>query len=59
MLEFVAYRPLRKRNSPPLIALISAIGASFMLSEAMGLRDKPFKWFGTDDNLTDYVGRPA
>ena len=57
-LEFVAYRPLRKRNSPPLIALISAIGASFVLSEAMGLRDKPFKWFGADDNLTEYVGRP-
>ena len=47
----MAYRPLRKRNSPPLIALISAIGASFALSELMGLRDKPFKWFGLDDNL--------
>jgi branched-chain amino acid transport system permease protein len=57
-LEFVAYRPLRKRNSPPLIALISAIGASFVLSEAMGLRDKPFKWFGADKDLVDYVGRP-
>jgi branched-chain amino acid transport system permease protein len=57
-LEFVAYRPLRKRHSPPLIALISAIGASFVLSEAMGLRDKPFKWFGADDDLSDYVGRP-
>jgi branched-chain amino acid transport system permease protein len=58
LLEFVAYRPLRKRNSPPLIALISAIGASFTLSEAMGLRDKPFKWFGLNDDLGDYVGRP-
>ncbi|KRE52800.1 branched-chain amino acid ABC transporter permease [Phycicoccus sp. Soil748] len=57
-LEFVAYRPLRKRNSPPLIALISAIGASFVLSEAMGLRDKPFKWFGLDTDLASYVGRP-
>ena len=57
-LEFVAYRPLRKRNSPPLIALISAIGASFVLSEAMGLRDKPFKWLGIDSQLVDYVGRP-
>src|SRR5580765_2568603 len=28
VLEYVAYRPLRKRNSPPLVALISAIGAS-------------------------------
>jgi branched-chain amino acid transport system permease protein len=58
LLEFVAYRPLRKRNSPPLIALISAIGASFTLSEAMGLRDKPFTWFGLNDDLGDYVGRP-
>src|SRR6476620_12227653 len=39
-LERFAYRPLRKRNAPPLIALISAIGASFVLSELMGLRDK-------------------
>jgi branched-chain amino acid transport system permease protein len=57
-LEFVAYRPLRKRNSPPLIALISAIGASYTLSEAMGLRDKPFKALGLDVQLADYVGRP-
>lgn len=58
LLEYFAYRPLRKRNSPPLIALISAIGASFALSELMGLRDKPFKWFGLDDDLAPYVGRP-
>ncbi|QGN57178.1 branched-chain amino acid ABC transporter permease [Nostocoides sp. HKS02] len=58
VLEFVAYRPLRKRNSPPLIALISAIGASFVLSEAMGLRDKPFVWLGLDTKLVNYVGRP-
>lgn len=58
ILEFVAYRPLRKRSSPPLIALISAIGASYVLSEAMGLRDKPFAWFGLNDDLSEYVGRP-
>ncbi len=57
LLEYFAYRPLRKRNSPPLIALISAIGASFALSELMGLRDKPMKWFGLD-GLQDYLGRP-
>ncbi|WP_270889421.1 branched-chain amino acid ABC transporter permease [Pedococcus sp. 5OH_020] len=57
LLEFVAYRPLRKRNSPPLIALISAIGASFTLSELMGLRDKPLKWFNAS-GLQDYLGRP-
>jgi branched-chain amino acid transport system permease protein len=58
ILERVAYRPLRKRNSPPLIALISAIGASYTLSEAMGLRDKPFTWFHQDQKFAAYVGRP-
>jgi branched-chain amino acid transport system permease protein len=57
IVEFVAYRPLRKRNSPPLIALISAIGASFTFSELMGLRDKPMKWFHLD-SLQPYLGRP-
>ena len=55
LIERVAYRPLRKRNAPPLIALISAIGASFVLSEAMGLREKIAGWFGLDDTLRDYV----
>jgi branched-chain amino acid transport system permease protein len=55
LLERVAYRPLLKRNSPQLMALISAIGASFVLSEAMGLRDRITGWFGLDDNLTRYV----
>ncbi|OFE17695.1 inner-membrane translocator [Humibacillus sp. DSM 29435] len=55
VIERVAYRPLRKRNAPPLIALISAIGASFVLSEAMGLREKIARWFGLDDTLRDYV----
>ena len=58
VLERVAYRPLRRRNSPPLIALISAIGASFALSELMGLRDKVARLFGLDDNLARYVQRP-
>jgi branched-chain amino acid transport system permease protein len=35
-LEFVAYRPLRRRNSPRLVFLISAIGASLALAEAVG-----------------------
>ncbi|MEZ0580922.1 branched-chain amino acid ABC transporter permease [Nocardioides sp. MH1] len=39
LLERVAYRPLLNKNAPKLIALISAIGASFALSEAMGVRD--------------------
>ncbi|GAA0557645.1 branched-chain amino acid ABC transporter permease [Paractinoplanes ferrugineus] len=36
VVERVAYRPLRKRNAPPLIFLISAIGASVALMEAAG-----------------------
>jgi branched-chain amino acid transport system permease protein len=39
LIERVAYRPLINKNAPKLIALISAIGASFALSEAMGVRD--------------------
>ncbi|MFL6105805.1 MAG: branched-chain amino acid ABC transporter permease [Marmoricola sp.] len=55
LLERVAYRPLIKKNAPKLIALISAIGASFALAEAMGLRDHFAKRFGLDDNLKNYV----
>ena len=55
LLERVAYRPLRQRNAPPLIALISAIGASFVLSELMGLRSKITGWVGLDTVLRDYV----
>jgi branched-chain amino acid transport system permease protein len=31
VLERVAYRPLRRRNAPPLVFLITAIGASFTI----------------------------
>jgi branched-chain amino acid transport system permease protein len=55
LLERVAYRPLLKRNSPQLMALISAIGASFVLSESMGLRDNITRWLGLNDNLSRYV----
>jgi branched-chain amino acid transport system permease protein len=55
LLERVAYRPLRRRHAPKLVALISAIGASFALSETMGLRDNITAWFGLDDNLGRYV----
>jgi branched-chain amino acid transport system permease protein len=57
ILERVAYRPLLRRNAPRLIALISAIGASFMLAELMGLRDRVAGWFGLDDDLANYVSR--
>jgi branched-chain amino acid transport system permease protein len=56
-LERVAYRPLRKRNAPPLIALISAIGASFVLAEVVGLRDKLAALVGLEVKLDAYVGR--
>jgi branched-chain amino acid transport system permease protein len=36
MLERVAYRPLRRRGAPKLAFLISAIGASFFLSQLAG-----------------------
>ena len=55
VLERVAYRRLRKQGSPRLIVLISAIGASFVLAEAMGLRDKIFGFVGLDDDLAPYV----
>jgi branched-chain amino acid transport system permease protein len=55
LLERVAYRPLIKRKAPRLMALISAIGASFALAELMGLRDRVAGWFGLRDNLDDYV----
>ncbi|GAA1604509.1 branched-chain amino acid ABC transporter permease [Catellatospora bangladeshensis] len=35
--ELTAYRPLRKRNAPPLAFLISAIGASFVIMEIIGI----------------------
>ncbi|GAA4107999.1 branched-chain amino acid ABC transporter permease [Nocardioides fonticola] len=55
LLERVAYRPLINKNAPKLIALISAIGASFALAEAMGLRDRFASWVGLDDDLANYV----
>ena len=57
VLERVAYRSLIKREAPRLIALISAIGASFVLAELMGLRDRVAAWVGLRDELSDYVGK--
>ncbi|MDH6134570.1 branched-chain amino acid transport system permease protein [Kitasatospora sp. MAA4] len=42
LLERVAYRPLRRRNAPRLVYLITAIGASLFLSNLAG------KLFGRD-----------
>jgi branched-chain amino acid transport system permease protein len=36
IIERLAYRPLRKKNAPPLIFLITAIGASLVLMEIFG-----------------------
>jgi branched-chain amino acid transport system permease protein len=36
LVEVTAYRPLRRRNAPPLAFLITAIGASFALAELIG-----------------------
>lgn len=49
VLEWVAYRPLRKRGSSRLAALISAIGASLFLQEAFALK------FGRDVHNTSRV----
>jgi branched-chain amino acid transport system permease protein len=57
ILERVAYRPLIKRDAPKLVALISAIGASFMLAELMGLRGKLAEFMGLDGVLEHYVAR--
>ncbi|MEV6599533.1 branched-chain amino acid ABC transporter permease [Actinoplanes sp. NPDC051346] len=38
--ELVAYRPLRKRNAPPLAFLITAIGASLFIAESVGVVTK-------------------
>lgn len=57
LLEKFAYRPLIKRGAPRLIALISAIGASFVLAEAMGLRSKIADAVGLDEELRQYVAR--
>lgn len=55
LLERVAYRRLIRMDAPRLVALISAIGASFALAELMGLRDRVADWFGLREELDPYV----
>jgi branched-chain amino acid transport system permease protein len=58
LLERFAYRPLRRRNAPPLTYLISAIGASYFLINFVG---KEFGRYTTALPLTytnTIVGRP-
>jgi branched-chain amino acid transport system permease protein len=37
VVELAAYRPLRRRNAPPLAFLITAIGASLVLQQTVGV----------------------
>jgi branched-chain amino acid transport system permease protein len=53
-LERIAYRPLRKRGSPRLAFLISAIGASFAISYLFNLMDG--RHFLLDLRLPDILG---
>ena len=55
LLERFAYRPLIKRGAPKLVMLISAIGASFVLAELMGLRDQIVEFLGFDDSVARYI----
>jgi branched-chain amino acid transport system permease protein len=55
VVERLAYRRLIRLKAPPLIALISAIGMSFVLGEIMGLRDKIVGWVGLGASLHAYV----
>ena len=52
VLERIAYRPLRRRGASRLAALISAIGASFFLQEAIA------QWRGRDnESFATIIGR--
>ncbi|MET8254507.1 branched-chain amino acid ABC transporter permease [Micromonospora sp. NPDC005197] len=53
-IERIAYRPLRRKNAPPLIFLITAIGLSLVLVEVFGLL-LPDTVGGT---FPDLFGRP-
>lgn len=55
LLERVAYRRLIRLDAPRLVALISAIGASFALAELMGLRDRIADFVGLRETLDPYV----
>jgi branched-chain amino acid transport system permease protein len=57
LVERVAYRRLVERKAPKYIVLISAIGASFVLSEIIGLRDKLVSLIGLRDFLDPFVDR--
>ncbi|MBP2477908.1 branched-chain amino acid transport system permease protein [Crossiella equi] len=53
VVERVAYRPLRKRNAPSLVFLITAIGASFVLQQIF------FVWRGGNAEGAIRIIRPT
>ncbi|GAA2831747.1 branched-chain amino acid ABC transporter permease [Crossiella cryophila] len=53
IVERVAYRPLRKRNAPSLVFLITAIGASFVLQQIF------FVWRGGNAEGAIRIIRPT
>lgn len=52
LLERVAYRPLRRRQTPRLVFLITAIGASFVIQQLL------FVWRGGNPELAIRLLRP-
>ena len=55
--ERIAYRPLRKKNAPSLVFLITAIGVSTVLMETFGyVLDRGFSAFAP--GIWDGFGRP-
>jgi branched-chain amino acid transport system permease protein len=53
ILERVAYRPLRKRGAPPLVFLITAIGASFTIQQLL------YIWRGANAEQSIRLLRPT
>lgn len=56
ILEFVAYRPLRKHGSPRIAALIAAIGASLFLQELFAQLVVPYGF--ARGHGRDFIGTP-
>lgn len=52
LLERIAYRPLRRKNAPPLVFLITAIGASFTIQYLI------FLWRGANPESAVIMFRP-
>jgi len=55
LLERVAYRPLRKRNAPRLVFLITAIGASFAIQYSIFL----IRGANAEPSVTMFIAQPV